>query len=316
MVLLIDTMLLKMRALESSLSSILQQLSPSFSAMKLWGTLYIFTAVLSFLNIADAQDTGSELSGCANRCMISEFPKSGCSSPEDTTCICASKDYETAVTACLQAGCTVRQSLAVKKYLTNKCDIPVRNEGGTPRGASWALFAFALFFVTGRFVFRASGSSYGIDDWTALFSTGVLLPINILVNLMVNEGLGQDIWMLEPIQITDILKYFFIAEFLYVWLMGATKISVLLLYLRIWQPPETGISKFRVQCWVLIAVMLLFVTVYSVLLGTVCSPIEYMWWRWDQPREGSCLDTVAQLYSIAAINLSLDFIVCCLPLPK
>ncbi|KXT03780.1 hypothetical protein AC578_774 [Pseudocercospora eumusae] len=100
------------------------------------------------------------------------------SSLEDNTRICASKDYETAVTACLHAGCTVRQSLAVKKYLTNKCDLPVRNEGSTPRGASWALCAFALFSVIGRFVFRASGSSYGIDDWTALFSIGVLLSIN------------------------------------------------------------------------------------------------------------------------------------------
>ncbi|KXS99721.1 hypothetical protein AC579_7160 [Pseudocercospora musae] len=57
----------------------------------------------------------------------------------------------------------------VKKYLTNKCDRLVQNEGGTLRG-----------------VF---GSSYGTDDWTALLSIGMLLPINTLISLMLNEGL-------------------------------------------------------------------------------------------------------------------------------
>lgn len=184
--------------------------------------------------------------------------------------------------------------------------MPIRNEGRTPTRASWALFAFALVFIVGRFVFRASGSSYGYDDWTALFSLGVLLPIDILVNLMVNEGLGQDMWMLEPLQITDILKDFWIAEFLSVWLMGATKISVLLLYLRIWQPPKTRTSKFRVTCWVLVGLMVVFVVIYSVVLGDACSPIEYTWWRWDQPREGECVDTIAQIYSIATVNIILD----------
>ena len=70
---------------------------------------------------------------------------------------------------------------------------------------------------------------------------------------MVQEGLGRDLWNLTPDQVTNVLLYFFIEEYLYAFLVALTKISILCLYLRIFVA-----RSFRIQCYVLISIFLAF----------------------------------------------------------
>ena len=49
------------------------------------------------------------------------------------------------------------------------------------------------------------GKGYGWDDWTILLCLIVLIPQNILLTIMLDLGLGKDMWMLEPPQITGVL---------------------------------------------------------------------------------------------------------------
>lgn len=173
--------------------------------------------------------------------------------------------------------------------------------------------------VIGRMIFRnpcLQGSGYGPDDWMIVVSLGVLTPIVAFVGEMSRRGLGQDIWMLEPAEISRILHLFWLCEILYSVLMATTKISILLLYLRIWQAGEPRNRNFRFICYILISFMCCFALAFGLAFGFSCAPIKYAWERWDGTKDGTCTNTMAAMYSCAAINIAMDFSVCLLPIPQ
>ena len=149
-----------------------------------------------------------------------------------------------------------------------------------------------------------------------VISFGVLTPIVALVDEMTRHGLGKDIWTLTPDQISRMLYVFWACEIMYAVLMATTKIAVLLLYLRIWQADEPRNKRFRLMCYGLCVFMVCFAITFGLLFGLSCTPISYAWERWDNTKQGRCVDILATLFACATINIVLDFIVCLLPIPK
>lgn len=98
--------------------------------------------------------------------------------------------------------------------------------------------------------------------------------------------------MLDADQITNVLFYFFIEEYLYTFLVVFTKISVLFLYIRIFTFP-----KFRLACYILISVVAAFGISCWVSTGFNCTPITSMWMGWDGQHTGRCIDTAKQVSS-------------------
>lgn len=83
------------------------------------------------------------------------------------------------------------------------------NETNTTRSLTWALFAFAIVFVGARFLARPQrlkGSGYGTDDWTILHCLALLIPINVLVQTMTDNGLGRDSYQVPAKEITAMLQ--------------------------------------------------------------------------------------------------------------
>lgn len=98
--------------------------------------------------------------------------------------------------------------------------------------------------------------------------------------------------------------------------MTATKISILMLYLRIWSNGSGTQDWFRISCYGLIAFFSLFAVIMSITLGFECNPISYAWLRWDNEHTGTCIDLNAQVFALAGINIAQDIAVVFLPLPK
>lgn len=96
--------------------------------------------------------------------------------------------------------------------------------------------------------------------------------------------------------------------------MVATKISILLLYLRIF--PDTVSTWFRRGCFVLIGlcVAYCFAAIFSTAFE--CTPVSFAWLKWDGQHTGHCFNTVAQIYASAGINILFDLLVFFLPFPK
>ncbi|WPB01945.1 uncharacterized protein RHO25_006578 [Cercospora beticola] len=164
------------------------------------------------------------------------------------------------------------------------CGEPVRSEDTTTPRVVWTMFATAAIGVVARLIFRnpyARGHGYGADDWTMLLALIFLIPFNAVVHLMAKAGTGRDIWILEPENITMLLHTFWMEGILYAVLMTIIKVSILLLYLRIWVHRQFNLSE-----------------------------------SWDGEHQGTCIDYSAQSYAISAISVILDLVTFMLPIGK
>ena len=200
------------------------------------------------------------------------------------------------------------------------------------------MFATAAIGVVARLIFRnpcARGHGYGADDWTMLLALIFLIPFNAVVHLMAKAGTGRDIWSLEPENITMLLHTFWMEGILYAVLMTIIKVSILLLYLRIWTAGSTDNLTFRRVCFILIGVNIAAGIAIALSVVFECMPISYAWTRefwtlmdrikyastdirigWDGEHQGTCIDYSAQSYAISAISVILDLVTFMLPIGK
>ncbi|RMX77454.1 hypothetical protein D0869_09879 [Hortaea werneckii] len=219
---------------------------------------------------------------------------------------------------------------STKKQQSILCDAPIRDDASLTRRATWPLFGVALFSVIFRILARSrllEGPGFGWDDWTILIALGLLVAASGLLD----ESLGKDTWMLEPQHITDVLyvsigkipisesnadvtQMFFVLEFVYIGILVITKISILLLYLRIF--PSTVSTWFRVNIWIVIGLCSAYCLAMWFSILFECDPIGYNWTRWDCEHEGNCINARALIYSSSSINIVLDLMVFFLPFPK
>ncbi|EMF12270.1 uncharacterized protein SEPMUDRAFT_134154 [Sphaerulina musiva SO2202] len=286
--------------------------------MKCWFIASVLL-VATCMGHASAQSSTPDLSPCAIECISKAVPISGCQAT-DTTCLCESHALETSVRACLKENCSVKESLLTQRFQAATCGAPVRDQGDLTRRITWSLFAIVGFAIFARFAFRAPflrGTGFGFDDWTIFLAALMIVPLNALIHDGSLSGLGHDVWEVSFPHLTKILYLFWIGEFLYVWIMSISKISVILLYLRVWAP-DTRMrrDKFRMACFCMIIFLIVFPISLSLALGFECNPISYAWQGWDGEHTGSCFNLNALILSAAGLNVIQDLIVCALPLPK
>jgi hypothetical protein len=152
------------------------------------------------------------------------------------------------------------------------------------------MFTVATLATLARFLSRLpvlKGSGFGWDDYMLILAWAILFPVVIVIDNMVTQGLGQDVWMLSDpsSQISATMFWFFVAECPYILELNVTKISILLLYLRMWPESRTSSPWFRWSCFVLIAGMALFTSIAMLVMGMQCQPLEYNWLQWDGQHE-------------------------------
>ncbi|ETS88252.1 hypothetical protein PFICI_02080 [Pestalotiopsis fici W106-1] len=254
----------------------------------------------------------SSVPECAFNCFVSVVPQSTCDLT-DTACICSNQDLATSLAVCMaQAGCTVIEQLQTQRFEKEMCGAEVRSQRTYILATTWTLYAIALLFVVMRLVARAPYlSKKSWDDWTIIACLLALTPAHVIAYLMVESGLGRDIWMLSASQITNTLLYFFVEEYLYTFLVVFTKISILCLYIRVF-----AVYRFRLLCYILIGFTLAFGISCWVSTGFNCVPITFMWQGWDGQHSGTCMDTSKQAFALAGVNMGLDILVFLLPIPQ
>ncbi|KAE8384489.1 hypothetical protein BDV23DRAFT_177019 [Aspergillus alliaceus] len=149
--------------------------------------------------------------------------------------------------------------------------------------------------LLGRYVLSGR---IGVDDWTILASC-VLCKWAF--------GKHKDDIVSEEL-LARTLKLYFIAQLLYKINLGLTKISILLLYVRLF------IQRwFRFTCWTWISVILAFTigTVFSSIFQ--CSPVQYAFNK--SVPGGTCINMTAFWYANAAFNILSDLVIIVLPVP-
>ncbi|CAK3994516.1 Hypothetical predicted protein [Lecanosticta acicola] len=158
------------------------------------------------------------------------------------------------------------------------------------------------------------------DDWTIFIVAAIAVGMGAIIHYDTRHGLGQNIWNVDIDTVTHLLFYIYIGGFFYLPVTCGAKISILLLYVRIFDSAASERHRFRNICWALIA--LITATTLGCIVSWVleCEPLNLIWTRWTySPTEsykGHCANAEIQVYTFAALNMVYDLVVFCLPIHR
>lgn len=129
-------------------------------------------------------------------------------------------------------------------------------------------------------------------------------------NAASDSSLKKDIRTVPINKITLTLQYFSILEWIYYMVIWLTKISILLLYLRLF--PNDDFRRV-----VKIGLFVCCVAGLSFLSASIfqCFPVSMNWNFWDGEHTGRCTNIVVQGWAGMIINICADVVVLMLPLP-
>lgn len=190
--------------------------------------------------------------------------------------------------------------------------MPVRDRGRMVAILGPALTGIALIFVILRIIARRpiKTDMMGWDDAIIAFAWVIGMPVAVIDGLFYKYGLGKDIWMVSFGNITSLLRLFYLAEVFYLLSIVATKLALLMFFLRVF--PNL---KFRMVTKGMMGVCIAFCVGFLFALIFQCRPVSYAWLRWDGEHEGTCINVYAGIFAHAAINMILDLIILAMPMP-
>lgn len=108
------------------------------------------------------------------------------------------------------------------------------------------------------------------------------------------------------VSFANLYQLFFISQAFYKLTMNLTKMSILLLYLRIF------IQKwFRIICHVLLVIITSYMVAAFLASVFQCTPVPR---AWDKTIAGKCIDITTNWYANAGFSIATDIIILALPM--
>ncbi|KAK2605594.1 hypothetical protein N8I77_008420 [Diaporthe amygdali] len=169
-------------------------------------------------------------------------------------------------------------------------------------------FVITPFIIAARFWSRRnSTSSIGWDDWCCLLSWIFCQLVSGLMLGSCAYGFGQHIYNLSPENRLMALKLFYIAQIFYKLTMNLTKISILLLYMRIFEV----FAWFRWVGRTLIGIVTAYMIAAFFAAVFQCTPVQR---AWDKSVPGTCISIEKNWYANAGFSIATDAIILLLPI--
>ncbi|EFQ89000.1 hypothetical protein P3342_009549 [Pyrenophora teres f. teres] len=248
---------------------------------------------------------------CSLACFIQELPKSTCATNLTSECLCSNDALNAAVAVCAKKTCSVYELLQTKNVSNKGCGVPDRYKGDKfvaigITGCAVAVTAFVLRMLASV---GKKGRQVSWDDFTMGIVVLLNIPPTVFTYYLVKNGLGRDIWTLTDVQITNVLKFYFMGEIFYVVALGISKISILFFYLRVFPA-----KSFRVLTYSVMGVSAAYTIAFFFATTMQCWPISQAWTQWDGLHKGRCNNIHLQGWIAAAINIALDVVVMILPM--
>jgi len=120
-------------------------------------------------------------------------------------------------------------------------------------------------------------------------------------------GMGLHATVVPMEDIVMMAKWLVVAEVLYAWNLGWTKLSLLLMYYRIFH-----VGYFKKMAWAVGAFVMAWVVTITFLFIFICVPVEKLWYP---HLPGRCIDQVGTWIANAASTLLTDVLILLLPIP-
>ncbi|KAL4808400.1 CFEM domain-containing protein [Aspergillus unguis] len=264
---------------------------------------------LSGMGLSASDLASMDIPTCALKCLFEAVSQSSCQLT-DFGCICADAALNAQLQPCVLATCSVKESLTAKNFTTTTCGLPTSNDTTVFPITNIVGIVVAILSVAMRLVYRSIDKQLGWDDFTIVLSLLFAAAVSGIGIKLKDYGLGRDIWTVPFDDIRQTLKLFFIEEELYCICIALVKVSMLILYLRLFPNKRLRIAVYATM----VATALWGIIAFFVLLFS-CKPISYYWNEWDGEHKGTCLSHNNILLAHSTINIVLDVIIVCLPMP-
>ncbi|KAF5018402.1 hypothetical protein F66182_9609 [Fusarium sp. NRRL 66182] len=161
-------------------------------------------------------------------------------------------------------------------------------------------FVLTPAFIACRFWSRlARRTGLGWDDWIILLSFAVMM-------VSCHYGFGQHVSNLTRRDKLMALKLFYIAQILYKLTINLTKISILLLYLRIFVQPW-----FRACCYALMGLITCYMSAAAASSIWQCNPARG---AWDTSVQPTCLSLTRNWHANAGFSIATHVLILLLPM--
>ncbi len=122
------------------------------------------------------------------------------------------------------------------------------------------------------------------------------------------EGVGYHVDSLSQHAVHNISKWLLITEIIYIWNLCWTKLSLLMMYYRIFHLPG-----FKKQVIAVGAFVVCWAITISFLFTFICKPVEKLW---IPELEGKCLNEVGVWLANASSTIFSDIVILLLPIPQ
>ncbi|KAH7353624.1 integral membrane protein [Plectosphaerella cucumerina] len=265
-------------------------------------------ALCGLLAVTMAQRPGiGDLPPCGLNCLLMTVPASGCSLT-DNACQCSNNDLTTATAACLQANCTMQDTLGVARVQAGICQLPHTDDGKKTLVILFSLVGVAFLAYIMRIVSKIVTHSLDFEELIISTAVGLTIVPIVCVKYMVDLGFGKHLWDLEDGALLKGLRLFYIAEVVYIVVLALTKASIIWMYIHIFRTSKT----FRNWSHGVLALLALSTLIITPLTIFSCRPLRFFWNK--DIRGGTCLDVNALAYAHSGMAIVFDVIIITMPI--
>ncbi|CAD6504827.1 BgTH12-00330 [Blumeria graminis f. sp. triticale] len=261
---------------------------------------------------AEISDAISHLPHCCLDCVMPVLGAMNCNLgnlTEFSDCFCIKTEFQAQISSCTKKQCPFVRLIESEALLKTICTGQPRE---TRRPQIYTSTSISTFFAI-LFVILRCYSNYQVakkfwwDDGFLIISTIFFAAFQCLTLWGASYGFGLHIWNAETTHWRGLLLFEWSWELLYIVVQTMTKVSVLLLYFRIF--PQVW---FRKILFCLIVFMFVHFVAFSVVIVNACKPIKRFW---NHALPGKCINTRPVGVVGAACSIVEDIVFLFLPIP-
>ncbi|KAF2440648.1 hypothetical protein P171DRAFT_489345 [Karstenula rhodostoma CBS 690.94] len=215
----------------------------------------------------------ADIPPCGLACLFKTVPPTGCALT-DYDCQCQNAELAQTLSACMLSNCTMHDSLSTAKVQQDICNFSDESRQHDNYVYTITCYTIPTIFVLLRMIGRPVALRFAFDDYivvVVLFLTAV--PLGLVLK-MAGIGFGQHLWNIQPGQLLENLRFFYVAWTTYTFVLGLTKISLTLFYYEVFPSGGACMDSLTLLGWIVINTMVLvFLTIFN------CNPVRVFWDR-------------------------------------
>ncbi|KFY52244.1 hypothetical protein V496_08589 [Pseudogymnoascus sp. VKM F-4515 (FW-2607)] len=250
----------------------------------------------------------AQIPACTQECGVKVLVPAQCPLTDLSNCLCTNTTLQSTFALCVVGSCSVADQFTSSTLLqTEICKgIPKESRSAEIIRDVIIISAFSFVIIGLRFYSRALVTTkLWWDDWAVALAAVLMIPMTIIPIYNATRGFGKHFWDVPPQNLESLEKLYYISQILYVVVQTLAKLSILLLFLRVFPS-----QKFRLVIKICIAWMVAHTIAFVFVVAFQCVPVRSIW---DHSIHGTCTNSQAFVYAAAGFSIFEDFVIMLLP---